>query len=102
VNHNENLPHPAGDLFHTDERLVLILLKMFPNAGPNISNARKTTIATKTRINAYSTNPCPFSSFDNLATSFPAYDSNSTFTGSMIDSTGQPAVLKGLHEPLLN
>ena len=74
----ENLPHDAGDFFHTDVRLELILLNIFPIAGPKISNATKTTIATKTRINAYSTSPCPFSSFDNRATSFPAHDSNST------------------------
>jgi hypothetical protein len=75
---------------------------MFPKAGPNINKATKTAIATKTRINAYSTNPCPFSSFDNLPPPFLLMIQTVRVQGSMIDSTGQPAVLKGLNEPLLN
>jgi hypothetical protein len=88
--------------FYTDARLALILLKIFPIAGPITSKAMKTTIETKTRINAYSTRPCPFSSLDNLATSFPAYDSNSISKGSMIDFARQSAVLKGLKGPALD
>jgi hypothetical protein len=39
----------------------MILLKTFPIAGPNNARTTITTTATKTRINAYSTKPWPFS-----------------------------------------
>jgi hypothetical protein len=38
-----------------------MLLKMFPIAGPSNARITITTTATKTRIKAYSTRPCPFS-----------------------------------------
>jgi len=38
-----------------------ILLKMLPIAGPSNARITITTTATKTRIKAYSTRPCPFS-----------------------------------------
>jgi hypothetical protein len=36
-----------------------MLLNMLPMAGPSIARMIMTTIATNTRIRAYSTNPCP-------------------------------------------
>ena len=39
----------------------IMLLKMSPIAGPSRLKTTITTIATRTRINAYSTKPCPFS-----------------------------------------
>ena len=44
---------------YTLEMLVLIVLNVLPRIGPKIIRAAITTMATKTRINAYSTNPCP-------------------------------------------
>jgi len=38
-------------------RETMIVLKMFPIAGPSNVRTAITTIATNTRINAYSTNP---------------------------------------------
>jgi hypothetical protein len=49
-------------------RLVEILLKTLEMVGPRITRAAITTIAIRTRIKAYSTRPCPFSSFLNMAT----------------------------------
>lgn len=42
-------------------RLPLIVLNVFPMIGPSIISAAITTIATKTRMSAYSTKPWPFS-----------------------------------------
>jgi hypothetical protein len=42
-------------------RLELSVLKTLPMIGPRIMSAAITTMATKTRISAYSTRPCPFS-----------------------------------------
>src|SRR5512135_2481224 len=42
-------------------RLVLMVLNVLPITGPRIIRAAKTTMATKTRIKAYSTKPWPFS-----------------------------------------
>jgi hypothetical protein len=42
-------------------RLLLMVLKVLPIIGPRIMRAAITTIATNTRIKAYSTNPWPFS-----------------------------------------
>jgi hypothetical protein len=54
-------------------RLLLIVLKTFLTSGPIIVSAAITTTATKTRINAYSTIPWPFSfKANNIAfSSFP-------------------------------
>jgi hypothetical protein len=59
---------------HNEERLELIKLNVFPMTGPRTINATITTRATKTRIKAYSTNPCPFSNTNGskVFTSFPA------------------------------
>jgi hypothetical protein len=43
------------------ERLLLIFEKTLPMIGPSSIRTAMTTIATKTRINAYSTSPWPFS-----------------------------------------
>ena len=49
---------------------ALILLKIFPILGPRMVKVAITTMATKTRINAYSTRPWPFSlGMDNMGTS---------------------------------
>jgi hypothetical protein len=40
---------------------LIIVLNTFPIAGPRRARITITTIATKTRINAYSTRPWPFS-----------------------------------------
>lgn len=40
---------------------VTMLLKTLPMAGPSRARITITTTATRTRINAYSTRPCPFS-----------------------------------------
>jgi len=45
----------------TLDKLELISLKTLPRKGPRNNRATRTTMATKTRINAYSTRPCPFS-----------------------------------------
>jgi hypothetical protein len=42
-------------------RELLIVLKIFPTFGPIKRMMAITTIATNTRMIAYSTNPCPFS-----------------------------------------
>ena len=42
-------------------RLTVILLNTFPRTGPKSSKMAITTMATKTRISAYSISPCPFS-----------------------------------------
>jgi hypothetical protein len=42
-------------------KLLIIWLNTFPIAGPSSVRIAITTTATKTRINAYSTRPCPFS-----------------------------------------
>jgi hypothetical protein len=53
-------------------RFELILVKTLPMIGPRISNTAITTTATKTRINAYSTRPWPFSfGANNIAVSPP-------------------------------
>ncbi len=54
------------------ERLLLILLKMFPSWGPKKTSATKTTSATKDNINAYSIKPWALSltTCNNLVTSF--------------------------------
>ena len=44
-----------------DQILLMILLKTLPIAGPRRAKMTITTTATRTRINAYSTRPCPFS-----------------------------------------
>ena len=49
----------SGDEF--DIEAMLVLLNTFPITGPRMVKAAITTIATKTRINAYSTRPWPFS-----------------------------------------
>jgi hypothetical protein len=46
-------------------RLLFTVLNALPRVGPNINKAAKTTMATKTRINAYSTRPWPFSLREN-------------------------------------
>ena len=53
------------DVGYTPERLELILLNTLPIIGPRIMRAAITTIATKTRIRAYSTRPWPFSLGEN-------------------------------------
>lgn len=55
------------------ERLLLTVLNELPMTGPRTTRAAITTMATKTRINAYSTRPCPFSlGANNMAfSSFP-------------------------------
>jgi hypothetical protein len=59
------MPCSMASLFtitnYTPDKLELILLNVFPIMGPIIINAAITTIATKTKIKAYSTSPCPFS-----------------------------------------
>jgi hypothetical protein len=50
---------------YTVLRLELIWLKTPPMIGPRIIKAAITTMATKTRINAYSTRPWPFSLGEN-------------------------------------
>ena len=47
----------ATEKAYTLERLLLIALKVLPIIGPRIMRAAITTIATITRINAYSTRP---------------------------------------------
>jgi hypothetical protein len=42
-------------------RVQTTWLKTLPTVGPRISKMAMTTIATRTKIKAYSTNPCPFS-----------------------------------------
>src|ERR1700690_2796421 len=42
-------------------RLLLMVEKVLPMIGPRIMRAAITTMATKTRIRAYSTKPWPFS-----------------------------------------
>src|SRR3972149_9525471 len=42
--------------------VALILLYKFPTRGPITVRTKITTIATRTRMRAYSTKPCPFSS----------------------------------------
>src|SRR6188474_1387994 len=60
--HNKKPPPEAGVFYiKRDYRELLILLKTLPITGPRMVRAAITTIATKTRINAYSTRPCPFS-----------------------------------------
>jgi len=59
--------------YHEVERLELILLKTLPIIGPRISKAAMTTMATKTRIKAYSTRPCPFSLDENNMSFFPPF-----------------------------
>src|SRR5688572_2699863 len=44
-----------------DYRLLLMVEKTWPTNGPMMVTAAMTTTATSTRINAYSTMPCPFS-----------------------------------------
>src|SRR5258706_14295793 len=46
---------------YTPDRLELIWLKTLPMIGPRTIRAAITTMATKTRIKAYSTRPWPFS-----------------------------------------
>src|SRR5258706_441219 len=46
---------------YTPDRLELIWLKTLPMIGPRTIRAAITTMATKTRIRAYSTSPWPFS-----------------------------------------
>ncbi|MCK6567336.1 MAG: hypothetical protein HUU12_10060 [Anaerolineales bacterium] len=46
-------------------RLSLMVLKTLPMIGPRIMRTAITTMATKTRINAYSTKPWPFSLGEN-------------------------------------
>src|SRR5512140_3485233 len=48
-------------LSYTEPRLVLMVLNVLPMIGPRIIRAAITTMATRTRINAYSTSPWPFS-----------------------------------------
>ena len=50
---------------YTPDRLELISLKTLPMIGPRTIKAAITTIATKTRISAYSTRPWPFSLGEN-------------------------------------
>jgi hypothetical protein len=50
-----------GGAYCTDVRELLILLNTLPMTGPRINKTAITTTATKTRINAYSTRPWPFS-----------------------------------------
>jgi hypothetical protein len=50
-----------------------MLLNALPMMGPRIMSAAKTTIATKTRINAYSTRPWPFSDAENNMASSPFF-----------------------------
>jgi hypothetical protein len=50
---------------YTELRLELSLLKTLPMIGPRIMRDAITTMATKTRINAYSTKPWPFSLGEN-------------------------------------
>jgi hypothetical protein len=50
---------------YTPDRLELILLNTLPRKGPMISRDAITTMATRTRIKAYSTNPCPLSLGEN-------------------------------------
>ncbi|MBV6466673.1 MAG: hypothetical protein PGMFKBFP_01996 [Anaerolineales bacterium] len=60
-------------LRYSEDRLLLIVLNAFPITGPRSRRTAKTTMATRTRINAYSTSPCPFGAiriFTNF-TSFP-------------------------------
>jgi hypothetical protein len=46
---------------YTVDNWELILVKTLPMIGPRINKTAITTTATKTRINAYSTRPWPFS-----------------------------------------
>ena len=46
-------------------RLLLTVLNELPMTGPSINKAAITTMATRTRINAYSTKPWPFSLGEN-------------------------------------
>ena len=59
----------------TDERLLLMVLNTLPIIGPSNIRTAITTMATRTRIKAYSTKPCPFSFGANNIdlTSFPKY-----------------------------
>jgi hypothetical protein len=50
---------------YTPDKLELILLNVLPITGPNNIRAAITTIATITKINAYSTSPWPFSFLEN-------------------------------------
>jgi hypothetical protein len=50
---------------YTPDKLELILLNVLPITGPNNIRAAITTIATKTKIKAYSTSPWPFSFLEN-------------------------------------
>jgi hypothetical protein len=55
-------------IFYSTFKLLETLLKTFDMVGPRKVRATITTIATRTRIKAYSTRPCPFSSLFNMAT----------------------------------
>ena len=55
-----NYLHSHAPSFNDSIRLVNIS----PIAGPSSANITITTTATSTRINTYSTNPCPCSSVD--------------------------------------
>ena len=59
-----------GSKNYTEERLELMVLNTLPMMGPRIIKAAITTIATKTRIKAYSTKPWPFSLGENNMINF--------------------------------
>jgi hypothetical protein len=50
---------------YTRDKLELIILNVLPITGPNTIRAAITTIATITKIKAYSTSPWPFSFLEN-------------------------------------
>jgi hypothetical protein len=63
--YNNIEPHLYYFENYTPDKLELILLNVFPITGPNIIKAAITTIATITKIIAYSTSPWPFSFGEN-------------------------------------
>src|SRR5258706_16420298 len=79
-NRNDPVQKKRGSFYkkrvgYTPDRLELIWLKTLPMIGPRTIRAAITTMATKTRISAYSTSPWPFSlRATNIGlSSFPCY-----------------------------
>src|SRR5512143_1385168 len=53
-----------------------MVLNVLPIMGPRIISAAKTTMATKTRIRAYSTRPWPLSAFESSMAESPFFGSS--------------------------
>jgi hypothetical protein len=64
----------------------MMALKVLPITGPSSKRMASTTMATKTRISAYSTKPCPFS-LPNSSNSHHLLSRNPTRSGRVTDPT---------------